>query len=871
MKKKVLQLVILFLMIFCFLKSNKVNLSANVSGGYYYEQLNNRAKDFYKGFVIMEEEGLFKENKSLDLLLENIIDTNDIKQLLSGDDSLLQDFAKGKDAYYLEHPNNFYVDFSKVELSIKQQNDNYIALIDAGRNSSYLYQGIDTNNIDEMISNYNKVLTKVSIKLKDINEDILKIKFINEYICQNTSYSFCENDSVMIKNQIRTSFGALINNYSVCEGYARAFKALLDLTDIRSEIVIGYYYSGENVEPHAWNYVSLDNKWYLVDVTYNDNGNTEEYFLLGEESSSLYKEDGVISSSGFEFSYPNLATYDYGKEEIKTTVKYDRNGSYSQEITYKYKDYNNALEMQNDGLYLIIRNQYFDDEKYEVTFGSYYNFYNYSSNSIIFNNSVISTEFAITTQVPDNIYDPYGMYNSIDESKIIAKSDNIYNEIYSEESNTPKVLSINPSPTTILDADNNYEITIKYNALIKVKDENKDVLIYVYNEKSKNLNEYVKVENIKLEKDSISFDFTPSKMYEHDSLDYKFVLVNVIGNNGCAPQTASLRFARPWQVCSKIYNDERLYINAYASPTIIDARDLSMEGFLVDGKHISENERSQLTLVATKPNTTDENIMKENVSTLLDSDILSSATYNLDLHICGGVTRIPSGSYVKVAFGFPEGYGPNDAGVSFKVYHFKRDENGNIDPSLTEEVDCVVTEYGIVVTLDSFSPFMIVATNKKTNNKNIYSRVISGSGKIVSKVNDVSSNISVLSIDNGTITYEFKPSEGYQLDYCLFNKKKVEVIDNKLVLEYQEMEENNELIVSFASTEVLEKEISENIVSINSEVVSNIKIDNKKNNDFSKYIYVIGGGIILVIVLIFIFRINKNKKTKKRKNVKKKK
>lgn len=850
MKKKVLQLIILFLIFFCFFQNNKVNLKANDENGYYYAQLESKAKEFYNAFVIMEERSLFKDNKSLDLFIENIIDNDDIKQLLSGDNSLLQDFAAAKDAYYLEHPNIFYVDFSKIELSIKQQNNKYIALIDAGRNDSYLYQGIDTNNIDEMINDYNEVLTNVSTKLKNINEDILKIKFVNEFICDNTSYSFCVNDSVMMQNQIRTSFGALVNNYSVCEGYARTFKALLDLSDIKNEIVIGYYHTEDSVEPHAWNYVFIDSKWYLVDSTYNDNGNYNAYFLLGNENCVLYEESGIISSSGFEFDYPNLATYDYGKEEIKTSVKYDKTGTYTQEITYKFKNYKNASEMQKDGLYLVMRNEALDDEKNEVIFYNYFNLYDLTDDYVTVYNNVISTELAITTQAPDITEKPYGIYNSFVENKIIAKSDIIYNEIYSEETNTPKVLSINPSPTTILDANNSYKITIKYNSLLKVKEENKDISIYVYNEKSKNLNEYVNVENIILENDSVSFDFTPSKMYEHDLLDYKFVLVNITSNSGYLPQPASLRFARPWQVCSKIYNDERLYINAYASPTIIDTKDLSMDGFLVDGKHISENERSQLALVATKPNEVDENIMKENVTSLLDSDILSSATYNLDLHICGGVTRIPSGTYVKVAFGFPEGYGPNDAGVTFKVYHFKRDENGNIDPTKTEEVACVVTEYGIVVTLDSFSPFMIVATNEKTNNKNIYSRVISGSGKIVSQVNEVSSNISVLSIDKGTITYEFIANDGYKLDYCLLNKKKVEVIDNKLVLQYEEMEENNELIVSFVSSEVLENEEKENISSVNSNIVSNIKITSNKNNKIIKYEYI---GFIVLLICVFVF------------------
>lgn len=851
MKRKIIIVLLMLLSITLIIK--KPNISADTVN-YYYDQLNDNAKKFYNCFVKMEEEGIFKTNQSYDLIKNNIISEKEIKQLLSGNNQILKDFAAGKDAYYLEHPNNFYVDFSKLELSIKQQNNTYLAYIDAGRNESYLYEGIEQNKLDSMIEQYNNVLKNIKTELEKKTSKYEQIKLINKLISERTTYDFNGDGTKLMQNQIRTSYGALINGYAVCEGYARTFKTLLDLVNIQSVTIIGYYHDENNVEPHAWCYVLLDSKWYLVDPTYNDNTtNIEQYLLLGSSNTTLYEESETISNGGFNFKYPTLATYDYGKEEIKTIISYDKSSDPAyQKINYQYQKYQNASELQKDNLYLIMRHEYFDNNDATIKTAAYFSLYDYPLDYVELNHSVFSTEFAITTQKPDITETYYGMYNKIDEEKIIAKSDKIYNEIYNENANTPKVLSITPSPTTILDANEKYQITIKYNATISKADETKEIKIFVYNEKSKNLNEYVKCENITLKKDSITFDFTPSKMYEHDMLDYRFILNNVVGTNGSAPVCASLKFASPWQVCSKIFNDERLYIDAYASPTLIDTKDLSMDGFVVDGKHVSENERSQLALVVTKPTKNETEIMKENVENLITKDILSSATYNLDLHICGGVTKIPNGSYVKLAFGFPEGYGPNDEDVTFKVYHFKKDENGNIDQTKTEEVECVVTQYGIVVTVSSFSPFMIVATNEKTTKKNIYSRVVTGNGTISS---DLSKNLNIVSLNEGFVTYQFTPNKNYQLDYVLLNNKELEVKDNQIKIYYEDLKDNNELIVSFVADSIYEIEKQNNLTSINKNILMAKQITSTKSNN-KKYI-IIGTGIILIIAglsTIFIKR-----------------
>lgn len=47
--------------------------------------------------------------------------------------------------------------------------------------------------------------------------------------------------------------------------------------------------------------------------------------------------------------------------------------------------------------------------------------------------------------------------------------------------------------------------------------------------------------------------------------------------------------------------------------------------------------------------------------------------------------------------------------VKFKLYHFRRGEDGTIDYSKTEEIECVFTPYGIIAEVQSFSPYVLVA------------------------------------------------------------------------------------------------------------------------------------------------------------------
>lgn len=104
--------------------------------------------------------------------------------------------------------------------------------------------------------------SKVAAILKKLNlannSDYEKVKKIHDYIINNASYDTSYQNS--------TSYDLLINKSSVCEGYTlTAYRMFVD-AGLESKIITG---EGEG-EPHAWNLVKVQGKWYNIDLTWDD-------------------------------------------------------------------------------------------------------------------------------------------------------------------------------------------------------------------------------------------------------------------------------------------------------------------------------------------------------------------------------------------------------------------------------------------------------------------------------------------------------------------------------------------------------------------------------------------------------------------------
>ncbi|MDE5756582.1 MAG: hypothetical protein K2I23_05770, partial [Clostridia bacterium] len=318
-----------------------------------------------------------------------------------------------------------------------------------------------------------------------------------------------------------------------------------------------------------------------------------------------------------------------------------------------------------------------------------------------------------------------------------------------------------------------------------------------------------KLENVKWDGDkTLTFTFTPSKMYIHNDAWYYFTPVGLIGaQSKKAPYSFSYSFAGETIICNKILPGGQLYMKVYGEPNLLDTSDVSVTDFKDEnGKYFAESQRSQLILVASKPDTAKENEMDEVLKSdtgIKSEDIVRSSSYEINLQICGVVPKIPNGTYMQVSFGFPEGYSADDEGTTFKIYHYKTDNNGNILG--VEEIPVIINQYGLIAKVTSFSPFTVVqvkntssvVTESKTSN--IYAYVNGEIGGTITTAGK--SGISEVS---DKITYDITPDEGYSIACVRLNGKVVDAkhySDGKLTLAKKDIESSNMLEVSFMAKE----------------------------------------------------------------------
>ncbi len=182
-------------------------------------------------------------------------------------------------------------------------------------------------------------------------------------------------------------------------------------------------------------------------------------------------------------------------------------------------------------------------------------------------------------------------------------------------------------------------------------------------------------------------------------------------------------------------------------------------------------------------------------------DVVASSTYEIDLQLCGVVRKVPNGSYMQVSFGFPEGYDASDAGTTFKIYHYTHDDGGKITG--VEEIPVIVTEYGLIAQVKSFSPFTIVQIKNSSaavgsSAKSIYANVNGGIGGTVTS----EGKSGIIAVDKDTVVYDIAAADGYVVGAVLLNGKLIDGNDykgGKLTLNSADLAASNMLEVRFVT------------------------------------------------------------------------
>ncbi len=283
---------------------------------YFYNQLDEKSRIIYRAFESNKE-----QMKTGTYQIELGTSFSDILSQSDGQEKLGEYYQSAIEAYTYDNPEIFYLSpkkmFLNIETTTRAGNSTYNVYINSGNQANYLTEEFNSKQaIDQAFAQIEQV--KNQIVQKKTGNTYEDIKMVHDYLVDTINY-----DSSLSKQNIYSIYGALVNRECVCEGYARAFKYLLDELNIPCVMVIGTGTNSQGeTENHAWNYVQLNGNWYAVDTTWDDpvvigGGSASEesrykYFLVGREVIDQdHSPSGQFTENGKVFSYPNVTYESY--------------------------------------------------------------------------------------------------------------------------------------------------------------------------------------------------------------------------------------------------------------------------------------------------------------------------------------------------------------------------------------------------------------------------------------------------------------------------------------------------------------------------------------------------------------------------------
>lgn len=180
----------------------------------------------------------------------------------------------------------------------------------------------------------------------------------------------CRYDESKARTNTHSAYGAIVEGFAVCDGYAKAYNDLLGRVGITAEKVEGFkkISASGDPQPHAWSRVTINGIKYYVDVTGDDPvpdvigrvGHT--YFLVSDTqlkrsdysgytthcTDTTYEKNDLLRGwhTAFKWDEDKKAFYYVDVDKVKTTADFTETFSTDGEKPTSYV-------MTDDGKYFL--------------------------------------------------------------------------------------------------------------------------------------------------------------------------------------------------------------------------------------------------------------------------------------------------------------------------------------------------------------------------------------------------------------------------------------------------------------------------------------------------------------------------------------
>ena len=257
----------------------------------------------------------------------------------------MKEIAHLFEAFYLDNPNFFFIDRT---YSLEGREVNGTQVYD----TLILRYTMDVAQRTAAASVFQQSVQDIIKDCPVTQDDYLIELYLHDTLLSLCTYDQIATESASLYPNAYSAYGALVEGRAVCEGYAKAMQWLLTSVSIPNTVIRGY--SKENQTAHMWNLVEINDEYYYLDPTWNDDDKHPQYSYFNITSADLQRTHTIDSgttviadcTADSDNYFVRNGTYisEYDRDTIADTIAAQiQNGATSVHLRFSDGKFENGL------------------------------------------------------------------------------------------------------------------------------------------------------------------------------------------------------------------------------------------------------------------------------------------------------------------------------------------------------------------------------------------------------------------------------------------------------------------------------------------------------------------------------------------------